>query len=74
MSIGIGYPIDIPQWLATAERLIKANPRSKFLFETTAVELTFASPGLESSRVTGAVLRKSDGSFSLMIHAQGLCE
>lgn len=63
MSIGIRFPIDIPQWLATAERLIKANPRSRFLFETAAVELTFASPGVKSARVTGAVLRKSDGSF-----------
>lgn len=63
MSIGHSYPIDIHAWLSTSERIIRSNPRSKILLDTTAVELVRESPGVEGSRVTGAILRGSDNSI-----------
>lgn len=63
MTIGIGFPIDIPQWLARAESIIKASPSSKVLTNTSAVRLVQESAGLSGSKVTGAVLRRADGSL-----------
>jgi succinate dehydrogenase/fumarate reductase flavoprotein subunit len=63
MSIGIGFPISIPEFLSAAEKLINSSPNSRFLFSTSAVELTLAYHGSKGSRVKGAILRKPDGSF-----------
>ncbi|EEU34582.1 uncharacterized protein NECHADRAFT_88984 [Fusarium vanettenii 77-13-4] len=65
MTIGIGFPINIPQWLAKAESIITANPKAKVLRETSAVGLTQETPGATGNRITGAVLRKNDGTLVL---------
>jgi glycine/D-amino acid oxidase-like deaminating enzyme len=38
MSIGIGFPIGIPQWLDTSERLIKASPNSTLICDLVTLE------------------------------------
>ncbi|RSL93653.1 hypothetical protein CEP52_013113 [Fusarium oligoseptatum] len=63
MTIGIGFPINVQQWLAKAESIITANPRAKILRETSAVGLTQETPGATGTRITGAVLRKDDGTL-----------
>ncbi|KAH7131223.1 FAD binding domain-containing protein [Dactylonectria macrodidyma] len=63
MSIGIGFPINIPQWLARAESIITSNPSMQLMTKTSALRLTQESPDIPGSRVTGAILRKSDGSL-----------
>mgnify|MGYP001108728806 CR=1 FL=1 len=63
MSIGHAFPIDMSVWMEIAERLIRSNSKSEILFRTSAVELITETPVVEGSRVTGAILRQSDGSI-----------
>ncbi|KAJ3547354.1 hypothetical protein NM208_g1562 [Fusarium decemcellulare] len=63
MTIGIGFPISIPQWLAKAELIISSNPRGQIRRETSVVSLKQEIPGLAGSRITGAILREQDGTL-----------
>ncbi|KAK7428074.1 hypothetical protein QQZ08_005506 [Neonectria magnoliae] len=63
MTIGIGFPIDIPQWLAKAESILTSSPSTQILTETSAVRLTQKSVEVPGSRVTGAILRRNNGSL-----------
>ncbi|KAF5005067.1 hypothetical protein FDECE_8483 [Fusarium decemcellulare] len=63
MTIGIGFPISIPQWLAKAESIISSNPRGQIRRETSVVSLKQDIPGLAGSRITGAILREKDGTL-----------
>ncbi|KAM5343662.1 hypothetical protein ACJ41O_012199 [Fusarium nematophilum] len=63
MTIGIGFPINIPQWLSKAESIINSSPKVTVLRQTSAISLFQDSPGLSGSRIKGAVLRKGDGTL-----------
>ncbi|KAH7010143.1 FAD binding domain-containing protein [Ilyonectria destructans] len=63
MTIGIGFPIDIPQWLARAESIITSSPSTQIMTKTSAVRLIQESPDVPGSRIAGAILRRDDGSL-----------
>jgi succinate dehydrogenase/fumarate reductase flavoprotein subunit len=62
MTIGIGFPIDIPQWLSKAESILSSSPNVEIKLETSVIHLIQRSTGHSGSRIVGAVLRKADGS------------
>ncbi|KPM41911.1 hypothetical protein AK830_g4651 [Neonectria ditissima] len=65
MTIGIGFPIDVPQWLAKAESIITSSPSTQLLTETSAVRLIQKPLEAPGARVAGAILRRNNG---FMVH------
>ncbi|KAI2844881.1 hypothetical protein CBS11350_4407 [Aspergillus niger] len=62
MTIGIGFPINIPHLHAYHQQRIRdSNTGSQIFTDTAVVKLLQEVPGVPGSRVIGAVIRRADG-------------
>ncbi|PYH63640.1 3-ketosteroid 1-dehydrogenase helE [Aspergillus vadensis CBS 113365] len=62
MTIGIGFPINIPHLHAYHQQRIRdSNTGSQIFTNTAVVKLLQEVPGVPGSRVIGAVIRRADG-------------
>ncbi|KAI2987670.1 hypothetical protein CBS147344_4609 [Aspergillus niger] len=67
MTIGIGFPINIPHLHAYHQQRIRdSNTGSQIFTDTAVVKLLQEVPGVPGSRVIGAVIRRADGNPKLL--------